>query len=145
MGLVVARGQAYLLATRSGQERTYRLSRVLAAEVLDEPASRPDDVDLAALWRERSARFRAGPDQVDAVLRLRRTRLAELHLTALSTGPATDEPGGWVTVSATFQDLRHAVWFAWQLADDAEALEPATLRETIRARAEATLARHTTT
>lgn len=149
VGLVVARGQAYLLATRSGQERTYRLSRVLAAEALDEPASRPDDVDLAALWRERSARFRAGPDQVDAVLRLRRTLLPELERTALATGPATEvsdnASGDWVTVSATFQDARHAVWFLWQLADDAEALEPATLRDAIRARAESVAARHTDT
>ncbi len=38
IGLVTVRDQGYLLATRSGADRTYRLSRVLAAEELAEPA-----------------------------------------------------------------------------------------------------------
>jgi predicted DNA-binding transcriptional regulator YafY len=42
IGLVTVRDQGYLLATRSGADRTYRLSRVLAAEELAEPAQRPD-------------------------------------------------------------------------------------------------------
>ncbi|SCD74428.1 HTH domain-containing protein [Streptomyces sp. ScaeMP-e83] len=42
-----------LLATRSGEERTYRLSRILAAEELAGPAQRPDRVDLDRAWRER--------------------------------------------------------------------------------------------
>jgi predicted DNA-binding transcriptional regulator YafY len=46
IGLVNVRVQVYLLATRSGADRTYRLSRVLAAEELPEPAQRPDKVDL---------------------------------------------------------------------------------------------------
>ena len=44
IGLVTVRGQGYLLATRSGADRTYRLSRILAAEELAEPAQRPDRV-----------------------------------------------------------------------------------------------------
>ncbi len=46
IGLVTVRELGYLLATREGEDRTYRLSRVLAAEELDEPAQRPDRVDL---------------------------------------------------------------------------------------------------
>ncbi|MDT0349006.1 helix-turn-helix transcriptional regulator [Pseudonocardia charpentierae] len=45
IGLVTVHGHGYLLATRSGADRTYRLSRVLAAEELAEPAQRPDRVD----------------------------------------------------------------------------------------------------
>ncbi|HVI38148.1 MAG TPA: WYL domain-containing protein, partial [Gaiellales bacterium] len=53
IGLVTVRDQGYLLATRSGADRTYRLSRVLAAEELAEPAQRPDRVDLDRAWQER--------------------------------------------------------------------------------------------
>ncbi|HYH11174.1 MAG TPA: WYL domain-containing protein, partial [Thermomicrobiales bacterium] len=60
IGLVTVRGRSYLLATRSGADRTYRLSRVLAAEELPESAERPDRVDLDRLWRERSRQFRTG-------------------------------------------------------------------------------------
>ncbi len=42
IGLVSVRDQVYLLATRSGADRTYRLSRVLAAEELDESAQRSE-------------------------------------------------------------------------------------------------------
>lgn len=38
IGLVTVRDRTYLLATRSGADRTYRLSRTLAAEELTEPA-----------------------------------------------------------------------------------------------------------
>src|SRR4051812_24509604 len=46
IGLVTVRDQGYLLATKSGADRTYRLSRIMAAEQLAEPAQRPDRVDL---------------------------------------------------------------------------------------------------
>lgn len=55
IGLVTVRDRAYLLATRSGEDRTYRVSRIQAA--LDEPAQRPDRVDLDRAWRERGTRF----------------------------------------------------------------------------------------
>ncbi|SFW72755.1 Predicted DNA-binding transcriptional regulator YafY, contains an HTH and WYL domains [Amycolatopsis australiensis] len=53
IGLVTVRERTYLLATRSGTDRTYRLSRVLAVEGLPEPAAgggRPRP-DLAAALR----------------------------------------------------------------------------------------------
>ena len=62
IGLVTVRDQGYLLATRSGADRTYRLSRVLAAEELAEPAQRPDRVDLDRAWQERSTRVRTERD-----------------------------------------------------------------------------------
>jgi predicted DNA-binding transcriptional regulator YafY len=58
IGLVTVRDRGYLLATRSGADRTYRLSRVLAAKELAEPAQRQDRVDLARAWQERSTQFR---------------------------------------------------------------------------------------
>ncbi|MEJ7743465.1 MAG: WYL domain-containing protein [Nocardioidaceae bacterium] len=57
IGLVTVRDRGYLLATRSGADRTYRLSRVLAAEELPEPAQRPNRVDLDRVWQERCAQF----------------------------------------------------------------------------------------
>src|SRR5687767_3831429 len=71
IGLVTVRDRGYLLATRSGADRTYRLSRIVAAEELAEPAQRPDRVDLDRAWQERSARFRTGgDDQVTVLVRL---------------------------------------------------------------------------
>lgn len=84
VGLVTVRDQGYLLATRSGEDRTYRLSRVVAAEELREPAQRPDRIDLDRAWQERSTRFRTGGDQVAVLVRLDPARREELLDTALA-------------------------------------------------------------
>ena len=57
IGMVAVRGQGYLVATRAGLDRTYRLSRLLAAEELPEAAQRPNRVDLDRIWRERCEQF----------------------------------------------------------------------------------------
>ncbi|MFI1459337.1 helix-turn-helix transcriptional regulator [Nocardia carnea] len=137
IGLVTVRGQGYLLATRSGADRTYRLSRLLAAEELHEPAQRPDRVDLPNAWQERSTRFRAGGDQVTVLVLVDPIRRDELVGTALAVlGEETDTDGG-LRLEVTFQDSRHAEWALWQLATDAEALAPQWLRLRLHNRAAA--------
>jgi predicted DNA-binding transcriptional regulator YafY len=42
----------YLIAGTERGRRTFRLDRVVAAEVTDEPADRPADFDLAGAWSE---------------------------------------------------------------------------------------------
>ncbi|TDB97157.1 WYL domain-containing protein [Actinomadura sp. 7K534] len=142
IGLVTVREQGYLLATRSGADRTYRLSRVLAAEELDEPAERPDRVDLDRAWRERSTRFRTGGDQVVVLVRLDPARREELAGTALTVRAEDTDADGWLRLEVAFQDARHAKWALWQLAADAEALEPEWLRTALRDRAAAIAARY---
>ncbi|MFF4369282.1 helix-turn-helix transcriptional regulator [Streptomyces sp. NPDC001594] len=137
IGLVTARGHGYLLATRSGADRTYRMSRILAAEELDEPAQRPDRVDLNQAWQERSTRFRTGGDQVTVLLRLDPARRGELLDTALAVRADNQQPDAddLLRLEATFQDARHAEWALWQLGTSAEALAPQWLRDSLRDRA----------
>lgn len=137
IGLVTARGHGYLLATRSGADRTYRLSRILAAEELPEPAQRPDRVDLDRAWQERSTRFRTGGDQVSVLARVAPARREELVGTALAVRSEEADADGRLRLEATFQDSRHAEWALWQLAADAEVLAPQWLRTSLRDRAAA--------
>jgi predicted DNA-binding transcriptional regulator YafY len=142
IGLVTVRGQGYLLATRSGADRTYRLSRVLAAEELAEPAQRPDRVDLDRAWQERSTRFRVGGEQVAVLVRVDPARRAELVGTALAVLAEEVDADGWLRLEVTFQDARHAAWALWQLAAGAEALAPQWLRASLRDRAAEIAARY---
>jgi len=142
IGLVTVRGQGYLLATRSGADRTYRLSRVLAAEELDEPAQRTERVDLDRAWQERSTRFRTGGDQVAVLARVHPARREELVGTALAVLAEEDDTDGWLRLEVTFQDSRHAVWALWQLATGAEVLAPPWLRTSLRDRAATIAARY---
>lgn len=128
IGLVTVREQGYLLATKSGDNRTYRLSRLLAAEELDEPAQRPHRVDLDQAWQERSEQFRTGGDQVAVVARVNPARRKDLEGTALAILTEEVEDDGWLRLEATFQDSRHAQWALWQLAPHAEVLAPDWLR-----------------
>lgn len=136
VGLVMVRDQAYLLASRSGTDRTYRLSRVLAAEALPEPVQRPEDVDLEKLWQERSTQFRAGGDQVTVLLRIRPSRREELARTALAVRAEEVGEDGWLRMEVDFQDRRHTEWALWQLGLGAEALAPQWLRVALRDRGE---------
>ncbi|GGN75500.1 transcriptional regulator [Nocardia rhizosphaerihabitans] len=142
IGLVVVRDQGYLLATRSGADRTYRLSRVLAAEELTEPAQRPERVDLDLAWQERSTRFRTGGDQIVVLVRMNPGRREDLVSTALAVRTEEPDTDGWLRLEVAFQDTRHAEWALWQLGTDAEALAPRSLRITLRDRAAAIAARY---
>ncbi|MFD4172873.1 MULTISPECIES: helix-turn-helix transcriptional regulator [Streptomyces] len=144
IGLVTVRDRGYLLATRSGADRTYRLSRVLAAEELPEPAQRPNRVDLDRIWRDRSARFLSGGDHVTALVRVDPVRREELLGTVLAVRAEDPDTDGWPRLEVTFQDARHAEWALWRLGTDAEALAPRSLRSALRERAATLAARYAT-
>src|ERR687896_687720 len=50
LGLVLKAGIWYLLAQRRGEERVYRVSRIVSAKERAEQCTRPPDFDLAAAW-----------------------------------------------------------------------------------------------
>ena len=138
IGLVTVRDRSYLLATRSGADRTYRLSRVLAAEELPEAAQRPDRVDLERLWRERCAQFLSS-DHLTVLARVYPARREDLVSAAVAVRVEEPDPGGWLRLEVTFQDSRHAEWALWQLGTDVEVVAPESLR-TILGRRGAVLA-----
>ncbi|MGC4814384.1 helix-turn-helix transcriptional regulator [Micromonospora sp. DT228] len=142
IGLVTVRDQGYLLATRSGRDRTYRLSRIVAAAELDEPAQRADQVDLDGAWQERSTQFRNGGHQVTVLVRVNPARREDLVGTALAVRAEDTDADGWLRLEVTFQDPRHAEWALWQLATNAEALAPQWLRTSLRNRAATIAARY---
>jgi predicted DNA-binding transcriptional regulator YafY len=142
IGLVTVRDQGYLLATRSGADRTYRLSRVLAAEELPERAERPDRVDLDRVWQERCAQFLSGGDQFTVLVRVNPDRREELLNSAVAVRAEEPDADGRLRLEVTFQDSRHAEWALWQLSTDAEALTPESLRTALRDRAAAVASRY---
>lgn len=137
VGLVTVRDQAYLLATRSGADRTYRMSRVLAAEELDQPAQRTERVDLDQEWQERSTRFRTGGEQVTVQVLVDAARREEIVGTALAVLAEDVLPDGRLRLDVTFHDARHAEWAVWQLGVDAEVIDPAWMRSALGRRAAA--------
>ena len=87
-GLLQAGPTWYLVAAHRGRPHTYRVDRVEAAEVLDEPSTRPADLDLRALWRELRGRF-SSPPTLTVRLEVADGHLAEVRilLGAVGSGP----------------------------------------------------------
>jgi predicted DNA-binding transcriptional regulator YafY len=67
LGLVLKAGVWYLVARRDGDVRTYRVSRIVAAEALDESFERPDEFDLASHWAESSDAFEQVVQTIEVV------------------------------------------------------------------------------
>ncbi|MGO1264486.1 helix-turn-helix transcriptional regulator [Brevibacterium aurantiacum] len=141
IGLVTIRDRTYLLATKAGADRTYRLSRMLEAEELPEPADRPDQVDLDRIWDERRTRF-LSEGHISVTLRIDPTRRGDLLTNVRAVLAEMPEPDGWIRLEVTYEDLRHARWAIWQLDTAAEALSPEELRTSIREHAEELLGRY---
>lgn len=108
IGLVTVRGRSYLLATRIGEDRTYRLDRMLRAEELPDPADRPAQVDLDQLWAERTAQF-LSEGHIPVVVRVRQSRRDELLDMARAVRSQEAEAEGWDRLEVTFEDQTWAV------------------------------------
>ncbi|MFI7538350.1 helix-turn-helix transcriptional regulator [Streptosporangium sp. NPDC049376] len=135
-GLVLKGGTWYLVAAADGGgPRTYRVSRIVTAEILDGRFERPEGFDLSAFWRDYSAEFRARMHTGHALVRvapeamkmLRYAVGAEIVDTALADAEPPDERG-WTTLLLPTESTRHAHWLLLRMGADIEVLEPPELR-----------------
>lgn len=128
LGLVARGSTWYLIATRDSELRTYRVSRIKAPDVLDVPARRPSDFDLAEYWKRSAAEFREKLPQYRAtflakpvVMRWVRYRGWRLE--------SEERAGDFVRIQLRFDVEEEALQFALSLGPDVEVLQPALLRD----------------
>ncbi|HYF92739.1 MAG TPA: YafY family protein [Symbiobacteriaceae bacterium] len=147
LGLVAKGSVWYLVAAAGdgGEPRTYRVSRVVHAAVLEEPCERPPDFDLAAHWSAASAEFVAALPRFPVTVRanqaiLQRMRWASRWSRIEEVGPADDN--GWLTVSIRFEEEANAVEFVLSFGTDIEVLEPSALRGKVLAQARSIVERY---
>jgi len=106
LGLVSKGTTWYLVADTDAGRRTFRVWRVRSVELLDQPARRPPDFDLARAWEEivatlderRAMRHVTGRADPTVVRWMRLT-----FGTRLTVGEAADG-GGWVDVDIAFPE-----------------------------------------
>jgi predicted DNA-binding transcriptional regulator YafY len=134
LGLILKAGVWYLLAQRRGEERVYRVSRIVSARERAEQSTRPADFDLAAAWTSRSEDFERSRPYVEVTVRVPRS-----HVRYLRRARIVDD-GEWSTVIAQYDGLDHAFRSLLAYGADAEVLAPRELRERIAAAASETVA-----
>lgn len=147
LGVVLKGGAWYVVARAEQQIRTYRASRILELEVVDERFERPEDFALAAFWQAWLRDYEARVFREEAVVRLspRGLAMAEHILDpvmarAVRTSAGPPDADGWRRVVLPVESNAHAVVQLLRLGVDAEVLGPPELRERMAETAE-TLAR----
>jgi predicted DNA-binding transcriptional regulator YafY len=131
---VLKAGVWYLLARRRGEERVYRVSRIVSARERPEESVRPEDFDLAAAWVSRSEAFERSRSYVDVTVRVPRSQVRFLRSARIV------EDGDRPTVVARFEGLDYACRSLLAWGSSAEVLAPPELRERIAAAAAETAA-----
>src|SRR5918994_1335266 len=134
LGLILKAGVWYLLARRRGEERVYRVSRIVSARERAEESTRPAEFDLAAAWADRSGAFEQTRPRFEVADRVPRSQVRYLR------NARVVEDGEPATVVAQFDNLDRAFHELLAYGPYAEVFEPAELRERIARAASETAA-----
>ena len=132
LGLVAKGSTWYLVACVEGQERNYRVSRIQAAEILEQPCIRPPDFDLATSWSRSSTLFRANLPCYPVCIRVATEAVPLIYQAnkrVTHTGPTDSE--GWITLQLQFETEAEARGYILSFGTQIEILEPLTLREQV--------------
>ena len=144
LGLVAKGMSWYLVANTAEGFRTFRVSRIEKATLLETPVERPTDFDLAAHWKSSAEKLRENRPRYAATVRMER-RLADDFIqwrgARIIPSDAADAED-WITLRVEFDDEDQASFVMLGMATRAEVLEPAVLRERLAAGAEAALAKY---
>jgi predicted DNA-binding transcriptional regulator YafY len=110
---LVAKGSAwYLVAGTPAGLRTYRVSRIEDAKLLDLPCERPANFDLEEYWKSSTQEFR---------------------LVMAVQAAEKNDPDGWVTMQVQFYHEEEALFVVMGLGAVVDVIEPVTLRERVAA------------
>jgi predicted DNA-binding transcriptional regulator YafY len=131
LGLVAKGSVWYLVAVVDGDTRSYRVSKVLSAEIIDEACIRPKGFDLAAYWEQSSVSFKSQLPRYQATMRAHPAVYARLSFAgrfARIERAYPPDPDGWVRVAMRFDVEEMAIEYALSFGAKMEVLEPETLR-----------------
>lgn len=133
----------YLVATAFtySDVRLYAVHRIRAIARVDAPALRPADFDLDAYIRQGGANFGAG-EEIRLQLRVDAKLAAHLAEAPLAEGMRMTPEGDGFRVEAALPDTWQLRWWLLSQAEQAEVLAPPALRDHIRERLRAALARY---
>jgi predicted DNA-binding transcriptional regulator YafY len=134
LGLVAKGSVWYLVAAVGGEVRSYRVSRVQNAKLMEEPCACPAGFVLAAYWEQSAARFKANLPRYHATMRARPDIVHRLSFGgrfARIEEIGKPDAGGWVRVSLRFDVEEMACEYALSFGPAIEVVEPESLRRKV--------------
>jgi predicted DNA-binding transcriptional regulator YafY len=142
---LVAKGSAwYLVAGTPAGLRTYRVSRIEDAKLLDLPGERPPHFDLEEYWKSSTQEFKEGWPRFDATLRLEPQAAKRMKMWRLASTMQVvegEDPEGWVTLQVQFYHEDEALFVVMGLGAVVDVIEPASLQERVAAATAAVIER----
>ncbi len=137
---LVAKGSAWYLVAHVGDDvRSYRISRISGATVLDESCVIPQGFDLAAFWEQSTTTFKANLPKYMAKFRVAPEVFPRLRFAGrfARVGDTVEtDPSGWLVVPVGFDVEEMACEYALGFGSKLEVLEPRSLREKVIAAAQ---------
>lgn len=135
LGLVAKGSTWYLVANTAGGFRTFRVSRIRNALLLESACERPEDFDLETHWRSATEEFLKNSPRFHAVLQLHPEAAQEIKMwrMAVESTPDPHEPSrtGWTVLQVQFEDEQQAAFVALAFGAKAEVLAPVSLRKRV--------------
>ncbi|HTK09899.1 MAG TPA: YafY family protein [Ktedonobacteraceae bacterium] len=134
LGLVAKGSIWYLVAAVDEQIRSYRVSRVREARLLEQSSNRPPHFDLAAYWTQSTADFKESLPRYAATVRVDPSILSYMRLVgryARIEQISPPDEDGWVRLSMQFEEERGACEYVVSFGSQIEVVEPASLREKV--------------
>ncbi|MNO60978.1 HTH domain protein [compost metagenome] len=130
LGLVAKRNVWYMVAESEGVPRTYRISRLIEARLLNETFDRPDHFDLARFWEQSTQEFKSNLPKYPAQVRLTEARLIRLQKERyVKILQIEHDHSGLVVADLEFHTLESAGEILLSCGRDAQVLMPLELRE----------------
>jgi predicted DNA-binding transcriptional regulator YafY len=136
LGLVVKGVAWYLFAGTAKGMRSYRVSRISAATMLDEACVRPANFDLAAAWNASAEAFQLSRPRCSALLAVDASVVRMVKFWR-PWSDAGELPDGRTKLKVEFGDEGEACFTILGLSTHAEVLAPASLRNRVAAEIQA--------
>jgi predicted DNA-binding transcriptional regulator YafY len=141
LGLVAKGSVWYLVADVDGEPKTYRVSRMQEAQLLDQSCSDTPGFDLAEYWERSAAEFRDKLPRYHATFLAHPSVLRWIRYRGWRLEQEQPE-GDRVRVRVRFDVEQEALQFALSFGPELEVLDPAELRAKVVAAAHALIERY---
>ncbi len=149
LGVVLKAGVWYVVARVDDQIRTYRVSRVVAAEPPGERFDRPVGFDLAAYWAESAAAFERDVPRVEVEVRVHADGMGDLRdavggsVMRAAERLADDDAEGWTRLRIRLDYPAEAPLVLLRAGPLVDVVSPPEIRAEVAATARAVAARYT--
>ncbi|GGH39236.1 helix-turn-helix transcriptional regulator [Paenibacillus segetis] len=132
LGLVAKRKVWYLVADTNQELRTYRISRLLDAQLLMDTFQRPASFNLAQYWEQSTEQFKARLPRYPALVRLTEQQLSRIQRDRyVKILHFEFEEDGWRKAQVEFHTLESACQLVLSCGQEMVVLEPSELRDKV--------------